>query len=118
MDFTLSRPALVKNKKVQIYSFLHYDFSDDTVNSILAYPPDHWSLEIMAELGKMNGINQLWLGLDGRSIWSEEESTMAERQWISSSGQSVTEIKWKDPQPIEDVSKQCAFLDTESGQVI
>ena len=88
------------------------------INSILAYPPDHWSLEIMAELGKINGINHLWIGLDGRSVWSEEELTMTNRQWTSSSGQSITEIKWKDSQPIEDVSKQCAYLDTGLGKII
>ena len=72
----------------------------------------------MAELGKMNGIDMLWIGLDGRSDWSEENSTMAERQWITSSGQAVTEIKWKDSLPIEDATKQCVYLVTESGQVI
>ena len=72
----------------------------------------------MAGLGKMNGINLLWIGLDGRSIWSEENSTMGERQWTSSSGQIVTEIKWKDSQPIEDATKQCAYLDIDTGQVI
>ena len=72
----------------------------------------------MAELGKMNGIDMLWIGLDGRSDWSEENSTMAERQWITSSGQAVTEIKWKDSLPIEDATKQCVYLDTQSGQVI
>lgn len=92
-------------------------YLDETINSILAYPPDHWSLEIMAEFGIINGINHLWIGLDGRSVWSEEELTMASRQWTSSSGQSMTEIKWKDSQPIEDVSKQCAYLDTNSGKI-
>ena len=81
---------------------------------MLAYPPDHWSLDLMASLGKSNGLTELWIGLDGRSIWTEDNMTMSQRQWTSSSGQVIAEIKWKDSQPLEDPIKQCVVLDINS----
>ena len=85
---------------------------------MLAYPPDHWSLDLMASLGKSNGLSELWIGLDGRSIWAEDNMTMSQRQWTSSSGQVIAEIKWKDSQPTEDPIKQCVVLDINSRCVI
>ena len=59
----------------------------------------------------------MWVGLDGRSIWSEDSMTMANRQWMSSTGDVIAEIMWNDAQPIEDIAKQCVFLSTEHGYV-
>ena len=83
-----------------------------TFNTHLAYPPDLWSMEFMAELGKVAGLTELWVGIDGRSKWSEENSTMSNRNWISSTGTSMLEIKWNGNQPIEDKTKQCVYLNT------
>ena len=46
-----------------------------------------------------------------RSLWSEESVEMAQRQWMSSTGDVVTEIKWRDLQPINDTNLQCVYLD-------
>ena len=43
--------------------------------------------------------------------------TMANRQWMSSTGDVIAEIMWNDAQPIEDITKQCVFLSTEHGYV-
>ena len=49
-----------------------------------------------------------------RSFWSEESVEMAQRQWMSSTGDVVTEIKWRDLQPINDTNLQCVYLDIDT----
>ena len=49
----------------------------------------------MAELAKISGVSEFWIGLDGRSFWNEENTTMAQKQWMSSGGDIISEIKWK-----------------------
>ena len=69
-------------------------------------------MEFMAELGKVAGYTELWVGIDGRSNWNEEDTSMNNRNWISSTGTPMLDIKWKGSQPIEDKTKQCVYLDT------
>ena len=90
----------------------HYAGQD--YNSLLAYPPDHWALDWLAELAQSEP--EVWLGLDGRSVWSEESLEMDQRQWVVSDGSVATagEIKWNNSQPINDTSLQCVFLHTSS----
>ena len=68
----------------------------------------------MSELAKISGVNEFWVGLDGRSFWAEENTTMAQKQWMSSGGDVISEIKWKNSQPIEDLTKQCVYLEVET----
>ena len=48
--------------------FKIFSAPDQDYNSLLAYPPDYWSLDFMAQLGLSQGQTQLWLGLDARSV--------------------------------------------------
>ena len=68
----------------------------------------------MAEYGLAQGQDQLWLGLDGRSFWSEESLDMDQRQWLASTGSVITEIKWKNSKPINDTLLHCVYLDVNS----
>ena len=68
----------------------------------------------MAELAKISGVSEFWVGLDGRSFWNEENTTMSQKQWMSSGGDIISEIKWKNAQPEEDLTKQCVYLEVES----
>ena len=88
-------------------------FSGQSYNSLLAYPPDHWALDYMSALAKSQGVGELWVGLDGRSFWAEDNMTMAARQWMASNGEVQTEIKWNNSQPSEDPTKQCVFLSSD-----
>ena len=67
----------------------------------------------MAALAKSHSVGELWIGLDGRSFWQEDNMTMAGRQWIASNGVVQAEIKWKNSQPVEDTLKQCGFLNSD-----
>ena len=89
-------------------------FPDQGYNSLLAYPPDHWSLDFMAEYGLAQGQSELWLGLDGRSFWGEESLDMEQRTWVASTGINVTEIKWNNSKPINDTLLECVYLDINS----
>ena len=81
---------------------------------MLAYPPDHWSLDWLTEFAKSEP--ELWVGLDGRSVWSEENIEMKQRQWVLSTGSVATagEIKWNNSEPVNDTNLQCVYLDTQS----
>ena len=83
-------------------------------NSLLAYPPDHWTLDWLAEYAKSE--TELWVGLDGRSVWSEENLEMDQRQWVISTGSVATpaEIKWNNSEPLNDTNLQCVYLHTPS----
>ena len=81
-------------------------------NPVLAYPPDHWSLDFMSSLAQSQDLAEVWVGLDGRSVWSEDNFTMAARQWIASDGEERTDIKWKNSAPEEDTTKQCVFFNS------
>ena len=68
----------------------------------------------MSQLAKSSGVSELWIGLDGRSFWAQQNTSMADKTWIGSDGEEKTEIKWKDSQPIDDLTKQCVYIDTNS----
>ena len=54
---------------------------------------------------------ELWLGLDGRSLWDEEGLSMGGRSWVDSSGLIPAELDWAADQPTEDPSLQCVHTD-------
>ena len=82
-------------------------------NSRLAWPADRWARDWMAALGQQQQGpgTELWLGLDGRSLWDEEELSMGGRSWVDSSGLIPAELDWAVDQPAEDPSLQCVHTD-------
>ena len=90
-------------------------FSGQKYNSLLAYPPDYRSLDFVSQLGYEKDYEELWIGLDGRSRWTQPEQ-INETVWITSNGENLTEIKWNGSNPVEDLSKQCVYLDYKSGR--
>ena len=88
--------------------------SGQDYNSLLAFPLDYWSLDWLAEYGESQGQAELWVGLDGRSYWTEESLPMDQRRWLSSYGIEVTDIKWNNSAPLADTNLQCVYLDTST----
>ena len=83
-------------------------------NSRLAFPPDYRSLDFVSQLGFASKYEELWVGLDGRSGWTQPEE-MNETVWVTSSGDNLTEINWNGSKPVDDLDKQCVYLDYNSG---
>ena len=59
-------------------------------------------------------VDQVWLGLDGRSDKAAPNPVL-NPGWTSSEGVQVTEVRWAGGAPIQDVSKQCVYMDHSSA---